>query len=285
MADESGCILATHTASDGYRWQYRHYPPVPTASARGRVVFLHGIQSHGGWYEQSCRHLAGAGLSVYFLDRRGAGLNQQDRGDTPSFRRLIDDVAEFLRSLREQQAAGKVLLAAISWGGKVATALQRRHPGLVDGLALICPGFFPCVRLSPWQKLRVLAARLLRPRRLFPVPLDEPELFTATPRWLQFLRDDLLSLHRATARFLAESVRLDIYLRWTPRHVRLPVLLFLAGQDRIIDNAPTRAFVERFASGDRQLIEYPQAHHTLEFEPDPTPYFTELSRWLLAHTD
>jgi alpha-beta hydrolase superfamily lysophospholipase len=139
------------------------------------------------------------------------------------------------------------------------------------------------MRLSAWQKLRVLVARLLRPRRLFYVPLDEPELFTATPRWLQFLRDDPLSLHRATARFLAESFRLDLYLRGTPRHVRVPVLLFLAGQDRIIDNAPTRTFVERFASGDRQVIEYAQAHHTLEFEPDPAPYFADLAGWLLRH--
>jgi alpha-beta hydrolase superfamily lysophospholipase len=281
VADESGYTLATHTASDGYRWQYRHYRPAGIPA--GRVVFLHGIQSHGGWYEQSCRHLAGAGLSVYFLDRRGAGLNQQDRGDTPSFRRLIDDVAEFFHHLRQQQAEGKILLAAISWGAKVATALQRRHPGLVDGLALLCPGFFPRVSLSLPQKLRVLASRLLTPRRLFPIPLDEPELFTATPRWLQFLRDDPLSLHRATARFLAENVRLDLYLRWTPKHVRVPVLLLLAGQDRIIDNVPTRTFVERFASTDRQIIEHPQAHHTLEFEPDPTPFFADLAHWLLAH--
>ena len=281
MADDSDCTLAPHTASDGYRWQYRHYRPASVPA--GRVVFLHGIQSHGGWYEQSCRHLAGAGLSVYFLDRRGAGLNQQDRGDTPSFRRLIDDVAEFLRHLRQEQAEGKILLAGISWGGKVATALQRRHPGLVDGLALLCPGFFPRVRLSLRQKVRVLLSRLLTPRRLFPIPLNEPELFTATPRWLQFLREDPLSLHRATARFLAESVRLDLYLRWTPKHVRVPVLLVLAGQDRIIDNGPTRAFVERFASGDRQVIEYPQGHHTLEFEPDPATYFADLTRWLLAH--
>src|SRR5262249_36293351 len=181
-----------------------------------------------GWYDPSCRHLAAAGLEVFFLDRRGAGLNEQDRGDAPSFRRLLDDVAEFLRHLRGQPGGGKVLLVAISWGGKLATALQRRHPGLADALALLCPGFFPRGGLSLRQKLRVLGARLVAPRRLFPVPLDEPELFTETPRWLDFLRQDPLALHRATARFLVESVRLDLYLRLVPRHVGVPVLLLLA---------------------------------------------------------
>ena len=84
----------TFTASDGYSWHYRrYYPPgVPLAE----VVCIHGIQSHAGWYEHSCERLRGAGLAVSFLDRRGSGLNEEQRGDAPSFRRLLDDLVEFL---------------------------------------------------------------------------------------------------------------------------------------------------------------------------------------------
>src|SRR5262249_10667606 len=148
-------------------------------------------------------------------------------------------------------------LVAISWGGKLAVALQRRHPGLVDGLALVCPGFFPRVRPPFRQRLAIAWARLTAPRRLFAVPLDDPELFTATPKWQQFLRTDALSLHQATARFLVESVRLDGYLRVCARAVRVPVLLLLAERDRIIDNLSTRRFVERLASTDKEVIEHP----------------------------
>ena len=35
-----------------------------------------------------------------------------------------------------------------------------------------------------------------------------------------------------------------------------------------------------FATQDRQVIEYPGAHHTLEFEPDPRPVFADLTQWL-----
>jgi hypothetical protein len=31
------------------------------------------------------------------------------------------------------------------------------------------------------------------------------------------------------------------------------------------------------------VIEYPEAHHTLEFEPDPTPVFADVARWLEKH--
>lgn len=279
---ETTATVETFTAGDGYCWRYRRYEP-PANAPLGRVVCVHGIQSHGGWYEHSCQHLAGSGFSVFFLDRRGSGLNERERGDAPSFRRLLDDIAEFLRWLQGQEEKARTFLLGISWGGKLAVALQRRHPGLVDGLALLCPGFFPRVRPSFGERLRILWSRLTAPRRLFPIPLDDPELFTATPRWLRFLREDEKSLHRATARFLIESIRLDVYLRSVPRHVRVPVLLMLAGRDRIIHNVPTRAYVGQFATLDREVHEYPDAHHTLEFEPDPDIFLGDLRRWLLRH--
>ena len=265
------------TAGDGYRWRYRRYAAV--GPARADVVGLHGIQSHAGWYEHSCTRLAAAGYEVSFLDRRGSGVNEPARGDAPGFRRLLDDLAEFLRDRRARNGGRRVILLAVSWGGKLAAALPRRHPGLFDALALLCPGFRPKVAPPLRRRLAILWARLLTPSRTFPIPLDDPELFTATPRWLEFLRRDPLALHRATARFLVASVRLDAYLRRAPRHVTAPTLLLLAGRDRIIDNARTRAFVERFA-GPKEIIEYPEAHHTLEFEPDPERFLGDLLGWL-----
>jgi alpha-beta hydrolase superfamily lysophospholipase len=269
--------LHTHVASDGYAWRWRLYPA--RGPERGHVVCLHGIQSHGGWYTHSCRRLAEAGYTTCFLDRRGSGLNDQARGDAPGFRRLVKDIAEFLRD-RRTAACRPLFLVAISWGGKLALALARRRPGLVDGLALLCPGLCPRIRPPRRQRLAIVLSRLVSPGKLFPIPLDDPELFTATPRWLEFLRDDPLALRKATARFLLESARLDGYLRLPGRRVEAPLLLMLGGKDAIIDNDRTRAFVARLARGEVQVIEYPEAHHTLEFEPDPDVHVGDLLGWL-----
>jgi len=276
--------LEEFKTGDGYVCRYRRYRAEGTP--RAEVVFIHGIQSHGGWYQHSCTVLAQAGFNVSFLDRRGAGLNDKDRGDAPSFRRLLDDLGEFVTALTRTAPLGSgearlpVYLAGISWGGKLAVALERRHPALVDGVALLCPGFFARVRPTLGQRLMILLTRFFRPRKLFPVPLSDPELFTANPAWLQFLREDPLRLHKATARLLLESVRLDGYLRFVPKYVHVPVLLLLAENDRIIHNARTRSFVERFATPDKQVIEYPGAQHTLEFEPDPERFIADLRQWI-----
>ena len=54
----------------------------------------------------------------------------------------------------------------------------------------------------------------------------------------------------------------------------------LAGQDRIVDNARTLAYFERLASVNREVIEYPEGHHTLEFDPEPSRYALDLVDWL-----
>jgi len=306
---EAACSIESFTAGDGYRWQYRHY--VPESPPRARLVCVHGIQSHGGWYVHSCSRLRDAGFEVFFLDRRGAGLNQEKRGDTPGFRWLLSDISEFIETLRGRREDAsrnsrlKQFLLGISWGGKLAAGLVRRdfqkwQSGyvdrkslLVDGLILLCPGFFPIVGPSLRQRLAIAWARAFKPRRRFPVPLDDPELFTATPRWIQFIREDPLSLREATARFLVESVRLDAYLRLVGRYIRIPVLLLLAEKDRIIDNWRTRRLIERFptpligtdpaSTRDTEIIEYPGAHHTLEFEPEPERFIRDLVSWLERH--
>lgn len=283
------CTVEEFKAGDGYVCRYRFY--AASGPARAAVIFIHGIQSHGGWYQNSCIALARAGFNVYFLDRRGSGLNDRERGDAPSFRRLLDDLGEFITHLTRTTPLGSgearlpVFLAGISWGGKLAVALERRHPALVDGLALLCPGFYAKVRPTLGQKLLIVLTRFIRPRKLFPVPLSDPELFTSTPVWLQFLREDPLRLHKATARLLLESARLDGYLRFVPKYVHVPVLLLLAEQDRIIHNAKTKAFVDRFATPDKQVIEYAGASHTLEFEPDPSKFIEDLRQWIERQID
>jgi alpha-beta hydrolase superfamily lysophospholipase len=277
----SACSIEAFAASDGYSFRFRRYEP--DGQARATIIGIHGIQSHGGWYDDSCTKLCDAGYRVFYLDRRGSGLNQQARGDTPTFGRLLDDLVEFMRSpalARRTPQDEKVFVAAVSWGGKLAVALERWHPGLVDGLMLLCPGLFSRVGISPLDQLAILGARLLSPDRLFQIPLDDPELFTASPRWREFIRTDPLALHRATARFFVESFRLDRYLRKAPSHVKTPTLLLLAGQDQIIRNDKTQRFFHKFATADKNVITYGEAHHTLEFEPDPDRFVAEMLRWL-----
>lgn len=273
--------IASFVTSGGYKLHYRHFQPV--GMSKGTIVFIHGIQSHGGWYETSCKKFAQAGYRVLFLDRRGSGLNEVSRGDSPSFRTLLDDLKEFLQYQRKEIAgATPLILGAISWGGKIAFGLEIRIANLVDGFILLAPGFCPKVHPTRKERFFIALGSLFSPRRLFNIPLNDPELFTSNPAAQKFLKEDPLALRKATARFLLDSVRLDFYLRIFRTKISKPILLLIAGQDKIIDNEKTIAFVKRFASGSLTVKEYPEAHHTFEFEPEPQKHIEEIEEWLQA---
>lgn len=270
----SNPVIESRTAGDGYPWKLHRYQAV--GEPRGEIVALHGIQSHAGWYDASSRWLAEHGWGVSFLDRRGSGINELDRGDCPSFRRLLDDVGEYIRSIPRRP----VVLLGISWGGKLAAAFPRRYPGLIDGLALVAPGIKPQVRPPVRTRLTLLFRRLIRPRSLVPIPLSDPALFTANAERVEFIRNDPLALRHATARLLIESRRLDVHLRVAAKRVTMPTLVLLAGLDRIVDNRKTAKFVRKRFRGLVDVREYPAAHHTLEFEPGGPPFLPDLLAWL-----
>jgi acylglycerol lipase len=271
------------TASDGYNLRYRFHPPCE-APPRGYVVAVHGIQSHAGWYEYSCRRLADAGYEVSFLDRRGSGLNDRDRGHASHADRLVNDVVQFLGDVRfrrnREAPTAPVILSGVSWGGKLAAVTCARRPELVDALALLTPGICARVRPSWHQRWRLQLADMLGvQRKLVSIPLGDPTMFTDEPEWQQFIRDDRLSLRQATVSLLQASVELDDEVAMVQQRIDCPALLMLAGKDRIIDNDKSRQWFERLQSSQKQTIEYPDARHTLEFEPDRQQIFDDLIHW------
>ena len=273
-----GCI----PASDGYPLWYRRYAAV--GQRRGVILCIHGIQSHAGWYERSCRRMSAAGFEVVFVDRRGSGHNQRDRGHCDGHQQLCEDLAHAVAYVKGCFAGKPVILLAISWGGKLASATLKQRPDLVDGLVLVCPGWFAKVAPTLREKLTIAWSFFFRPRRLIRIPLSDPALFTATPQWQEYLRNDPLSLREGTARLLMTSRVLDAVIADAPAKITVPSLLMLAGHDGIIDNGRTQEYFERFGTQNRTVLEYPDAHHTLEFEPDPEPIFDDLIAWLAKNT-
>lgn len=266
---------------DGAELHYRHWG---VRSPRGALVAVHGIQSHSGWYTASCAHAASAGYDVVFPDRRGAGLNKASRGDVTDYRVLVDDLCEFVADVRRRLGSLPVHLAAVSWGAKLACAALILKPGLVDSLMLVAPGLVSKVDVSFRVKLRMAAALVFNPRRLFDIPLADARLFTDNPERIDFIENDPLSLRRCTARFLYQTWRLDRLVRRRADELRVPTLMMLAGRDPIVDNDAVRTLFGDFASAPREIVVYERAAHTLEFEPTPVHVFDDMVKWLNARS-
>jgi alpha-beta hydrolase superfamily lysophospholipase len=127
------------------------------------------------------------------------------------------------------------------------------------------------LRLSRWLPVD---------RRLIDIPLKDPALFTGSRRWQDYIARDPLRIHKVTVRAAREDVALTERARAAANELTMPILLVLSGRDRIVDNAATLDFLSRVPAASKTVLEYRDAAHTLEFEPDPAPYHADLAHWV-----
>ena len=264
-------------APDGGKLGYIAYtaPGADTA-----LVYLHGVESHAGWFAQAAVLLQERGYDVFCLDRRGSGINRENRGYTSghvdNFRVLLDDIHAFITPLRQRYR--RVVLVGLSWGGKLATAHALAWPGDADALVLITPGLKSLVDVSLLAKLKIVLFSQLSPRSRIASPIA-PEMFTTTPRYLDYIENDPLRLTHATARFYWQSNRLDAWLDDRIDRLDTPLLLFLAGRERIIDNTGVIELLQRAPLQDFEIIDYPDQTHSVQFD-DPDRLVQDMDRWL-----
>jgi alpha-beta hydrolase superfamily lysophospholipase len=267
-------------ASDGVelhylRWSSRRSPPLAV------VVFLHGIASHAGWFAETATDLDEQGVTVYAPDRRGSGRSGGPRGHLARYERALDDVDEVVRLVGSEHPATPLFLAASSWAAKLAVVYAADRPAPLSGLLLLGPGLLPRVNLSPGRWVRVLAGHLVTPTARLPIPLT-PELYTANPPYLDFIRADPLRLLEATTQFFWETARLDRRRRRASARLDLPLLVLQGGDDAMMDVAGTRRWFSGLDGNDKTYRAYPGAGHTLDFEPDRTSYLADMLTWLSA---
>ncbi len=262
---------------DGYHAYARLWEADPR---RGAVLYLHGIQSHCGWYEDSARRLAQAGFAVLQPDRRGSGRNTKDRGHADSSTQLIDDALACADFLTERTGYKKIHLLGVSWGGKLVPAMHRTDPTRTASLTLITPGLFPVVGVSKAEMFRIGLSMVGAPHRLYDIPLNDPALFTSSPERIRYLAADTHQIHQATAGFFLASRRMDKVSLKLSEATPVPLHAMLAADERIIDNEKTRAFVRGLNWPSTVITTYQNSRHTLEFDPDRESFLNDLVTWI-----
>jgi len=273
--------LGQYAGSDGASLAYVSYAQPGATTA---LVYLHGIESHAGWFALAADALRNQGFDVYCLDRRGSGLNRENRGFlsgyVDDYSTLLADIHAFIAPLRERYQ--QVFLVGLSWGGKLALSYGLTHPQDVDGLVLITPGLRAEVDVSFANKLKIALLSPLNPGARVPVPI-QPEMFTTTPLYLDYIRDDPLRLTSATVRFFWQSHRLDKYVDRNIAGNRLPVQLFLAGKDTIIDNDGVLELLLQGQAPGLDVLSYEDQTHSIQLDA-PQRLVDDMTDWINGHS-
>jgi len=243
------------------------------------AIYLHGLESHMGWFLNLAEFLNSKDSNVYAFDRRGSGLNKNSSRNFSS-RYLSSDLKIFIDLVKKEHPRSRIFLIGLCLGGKIAVDFFLYHQDCLDGLILISPSLKNRLKFSLPDKLSIL----FRPNSMLKVPIEDA-MFTSNERYLKYIGNDSLRLRHIPAQHLLEIAKMERHLKKASGNIRLPVLLMLAGIDEIIDTDGVRRWYEKLPSPDKTLKFYKDYHHLLTFEEDAERVMEDIAVWIKRRAD
>ena len=264
------------TMADGQSLFIRDWP---CASARGAVLIVHGLGEHSGRYERLAQWFHARGYAVRSYDQRGHGHTVGQRGAL----RHEDDLLADLATVYHDYAAGlphPPLLLGHSMGGLVAARAVLDHRIEPPALVLSSPALN--THEPHWQ--RRLASVL---KRVLPnLPLRTGLAITALSHDEQVVADyrsDPLCSRSITPRLADFIFRAGDASIADAANLKVPTLLLVAGNDRLVDPAGSRDFAAG-AWATKQLTTrfFDTLYHELFNEAEPARHqvLAQLRDWL-----
>jgi len=253
----------------------------PCADPRALVVVIHGFGEHSGRYEHVFKALGGCRYATLAIDLRGFGQSGGHRAYIDVFDDYLDDVEAAIGLARERGPGMPVFLLGHSMGGLICTCLAQDRGRRLDlaGLAISSPAFGFRIRVPLWKDLLARVASRLTPRFSLPTTLD-PAYFTHDAKMSEAARNDPLMTFQASARWFIESLASQKRALDPSRPVPCPLLVLVAGDDKIVEPAVEKQFIEETTTSDVESKVYEPLFHEIFNEVERDEVLGDLLAWL-----
>ncbi|MBI3615738.1 MAG: lysophospholipase [Candidatus Omnitrophica bacterium] len=262
--------------ADGLRLFTRRWE---VSNPRPFCLLVHGLGEHSGRYEALAKELNRRGIAVWSMDNRGHGRSEGLRGDCRSINDFVEDLHLLVQEAQRQLPGPPRLLLGHSLGGLIALTYAAQYPQMIRAVAVSSPA----LRLAhePPTIKRLLAENLARILPKTPLPNGvNPNFVSRDPEVVAHYKRDPL-IHRvisargaiALRQAMAESPRLASQLR-------IPILILLAGDDRICDPQAAVEFAASIQATPATLRRYDGLYHEIFNEPERGRVIEDLCGWM-----
>lgn len=268
-----------HVDAEGVRLHYRAWP---ADRSRAALLVVHGMFEHSRRYRELARVMVGAGVSTYALDLRGHGASGGRRGHVRRFDVFLGDVHRWVEEVGATlpDALPRFMLCH-SLGGLIGLRYLEEYDPPFNGAVVTSPWLRLANRVPAWQ--RGLAAVLDRvfPTIRFPTGLD-PALLSHDPERVADYQDDPQIFSTMTPRLWHEVSDAADRLFERSDRIAVPLLMLLAGDDRIVDTSRSMELARSLTAEDvttRVLTGY---YHEVLQETDRVAVMAEILDWMEA---
>lgn len=282
MTNKISEITGNIHTNDEARLFFRH---CRTEKERAGVLIVHGLGEHSGRYDRLMENLAENGIRSFAYDHRGHGRSSGKRGHVRRFRKYLDDLEIMVEKSRETFSSGiPLFLLGHSMGGLIALNYAQQKNGKIDGIAVSSPALEPAARPAKAVVLAVRALSVLVPSFSLDNGLD-PQFLSHDRKIVDGYLADQLVHRKITAQWAVEFIRAGEQTRHNGHLLELPVLMQVAGRDRLVSPEASRGFFETICAYDKTLRFYESMYHEIynETEAFRKQAVEDLVKWINEH--
>lgn len=251
----------TFPACDGVLLYYRFWKSEDSKAPLFLIV--HGFGEHSLRYDEFLKKIEGLPLSFAAFDLRGHGRSGGEKVFVSRFEDYLYDLDAFLEHLRKAHGLGgcPLFLFGHSLGGQIAAYYTATRPEQVHTLMLSSPCIAPQLWVPGAGKLALILSNLL-PHLVLNNPV-QPVFLTHDREEIARYKLDKLIQRRITFRLAGEMVRAGAEIFKRIHEIRVPVYLFAAGNEIIVNKAVAKKFFNRIPSVEKRWIEFDGFYHEI----------------------
>jgi alpha-beta hydrolase superfamily lysophospholipase len=270
----------TFTASDGISiftqtWQ-------PQGKPRAIVCIIHGLGEHSARYEHVAQYYLKHNYLVAAMDLRGHGRSGGQRGHSPSFEIVLEDISQFVHQIEQTYPGLPVFMYGHSLGGLLTINFALRNISQVKGFIVTSPNLAIAQKVAPWKLTLGKVFYSLLPTLSMPSGLDVNNISRDTAIVDKYKADPLVH-DQASARFALDFINAGGWALHNPDKLKVPMLLMYGTGDRIVSGEAIRQFTKS-----NQLVNYREwdgLFHELHNEPEQESVLDYEREWIESHSN
>lgn len=246
---------------------------------RGVFIMTHGLAEHSECYHPLAKVLVEDGWQVYGWDLRGHGRSEGKRGYVKDLSYFIDDLEIFHNMVARKSAGQNIVMFGHSLGGLITTRYLETKKSNYAALCLSSPGFGLSV------KVPVIKEKLAR------IAIN---WFPTITMHNEIKYEDLSHLEEMQKSYRADNLRHDkispgLFLGMVENfplalenagEITQPVLMQLAGDDKLVSVEASRALFDKMPNKKNQLILYPESYHEVFNDRDRDKALADLKKFV-----
>ncbi len=242
------------------------------------VCLVHGHGEHVDRYNHVGRAFTNAGYTLQGFDLRGHGRSSGQRGHTPSYQSLLDDVDDFLADARKRYPGLPLFLYGHSMGGNQVINYALRYPQNLKGVIATGAWLRLAFEPSPVQLTLAKVMNAIAPSFSQPSGLEQAAL-SRDPEVIRAYAADPLVHEKISARLFTVMYANGLWALAHAAELKVPMLLMHGSADRLTSVDASREFSRR--AGEMVTLRiWDGFYHEIHNEPEKAQVIQRMIDWL-----